>query len=151
MILDVVDALLELGEPVELALKKRTAGVVPAVALAWSSQKSGAATCSPRSAISARIPSRSSTWPMVFIVARSCLISTSNSIPATRSKVTTPLLGRSLTADVPSLRPPAAPPAGAGLRPLGVTWVTRQEICARARRPEPDLRISLPATPSRQP
>ena len=32
-------------------------------ALSWSSQRSGAATCSPRSAISSRMPSRSSTWP----------------------------------------------------------------------------------------
>ena len=35
-----------------------------------------------------RMPSRSSTWPIVLIVARSCLISVSYSGPATRVKVT---------------------------------------------------------------
>ena len=61
---------------------------VTRVALSWSSQRSGAATCSPRSAISARMPSRSSTWPIVFMVAWSCLISVSKSGPATRTNTT---------------------------------------------------------------
>src|SRR3954452_23258431 len=59
-------------------------------ALAWSSQRSGAATCSPRSAISARMPSRSRTFSIVAMVAWSCLISESKSRAATRGYVTRP-------------------------------------------------------------
>ena len=56
---------------------RRGSRPVTRVALVWSSHRSGAATCSPRSAISRLMPSRSSTWPIVLIVARSCLISVS--------------------------------------------------------------------------
>ena len=69
---------------------------VTRVALAWSSHRSGAATCSPRSAISARIASRSSTCSMVCIVAWSCLIWVSKSGPATTGNPTRP--GRALPA-----------------------------------------------------
>ena len=61
---------------------------VTRVALSWSSHRSGAATCSPRSAISTRMASMSSTCSMVCIVAWSCLISCSKSGPAITSKVT---------------------------------------------------------------
>ena len=75
MHLEVVEAALEVREAVEVALEQRRAARSPGCALAWSSHRSGAATCSPRSAISARIASRSSTCSMVCIVAWSCLIS----------------------------------------------------------------------------
>src|SRR3954469_24196333 len=109
---------------------------VTRVALAWSSHRSGAATCSPSSAISERMPSRSSTWPMVFIVARSCLISTSKSIPATRSKATSlPMGGPHCRTPRPPARPRRAQHLRGADRPSsGEASRTRKPSTTRARR-----------------
>src|SRR5690242_15587553 len=56
-------------------------------ALVWSSQRSGAATCFSRSAISARIASRSSTCSTLPKVASSCLIRSERSWPATHARL----------------------------------------------------------------
>ena len=90
LLLRQLDAAAEVVEAVPAATVNRSSSPCRAEsrpvtrwALAWSSQRSGAATCSPRSAISARMPSRSSTCSMVCIVAWSCLIWVSKSGPAT--------------------------------------------------------------------
>ena len=115
---------------------------VTCCAFAWSSHRSGAATCSPRSAISARMLSRSRTDPMVFIVAWSCLISESKSVAATKMKATCPRVRSDAGACLPGTFLACALPTVTGKSPGSPTEGARSSVGPTEQPPPGDHHVS---------